>query len=144
MIEKIQADLKSAMLARDTQTVSTLKLVKSALQNKRIEVGQDLDDKEIMAVLRSEAKKRKESIEMYKSADKTDLAEKEEAELKIIESYLPQQMTDEELVKLVEEVKTEVGEDAHMGQLIQATIAKAEGRVDGRRVSEYIKELNQG
>lgn len=141
MIEKIDKDLKSAMLKRDQQTVSVLRMLKSALQNKKIDNKGELTDKDVVAVLRSEAKKRKESIEMFKKGGKTEQAESEEAELKIIEGYLPAQLSDEELAKIVEDVKNELGEDAHMGQIIKETIARTEGRADGGRISAYIRQL---
>jgi len=141
MIEKIEADLKSAMLDANKQTVSTLRLLKSALKNKSIELKRELNDKDVMAVLRSEAKKRRESIEMYTTGSKPDLAAKEQAELELIESYLPAQLSDEELAQMIATIQTELGEKAHKGQLIQTVIQRAEGRADGRRISEYINKL---
>jgi len=137
MINKLAEDLKAAMLARDKQTVSVLKLIKSAIENKRIELGKDLDDKDLQAVLRSEAKKRNEAAEMYKTGGNQEMADKELAELKIVEGYLPKQMSDDELMKLIEKVKADLG-DVHVGQIIQETIKRADGLAGGGRVSAIL------
>lgn len=139
MIDKIEADLKKALLAREELTVSVLKLVKNALANKRIELGKDLSDEEIVKVIRTEAKKRTEAAEMYEKGGNQAGADKEKAELKIIEGYLPSQMDDAELKKLIEEIKTELG-DVHPGQIIQETIKRADGRADGGRISKEIMQ----
>jgi len=138
MIDKIEADLKTAMLGGDKIKVSVLKLFKSSLANKRIETGKDLTDEEIQAVLRTEAKKRVEAIEMYEKGDKQEAADKEKTELEIIEGYLPKQMDDGELAKLVDDVKSALGEGAHVGQIIQETIKRSKGRADGKRVSALV------
>lgn len=139
MYPQIEADLKTALLARDSLTADTLKLLKSAINNKKIELKlTELDDEAVMAVVRSEAKKRVEAIEMYEKAGNTEAAEKEKSELVVLEKYLPKQMDDEELSKLVAEVQSELG-DVHMGQIIQEVIKRSEGRADGKRVAEAVR-----
>src|SRR3989338_3963748 len=125
MIPQLETDLKTAMLARDQLKVSVLKLVKSAAENKRIELGHTLSEEEMVLVLRSEAKKRREAIEMYQKGGAQVAADKEKAELEIIESYLPQGMPESELLELIAEVKKELGDTSSVGQIIGAVMAKA-------------------
>lgn len=138
MYPQIEADLKTALLAHDKATVDTLKLLKSALTNKKIELRKELTDEDILAVIRSEAKKRLEAKEMFASGGRHESAEKEANELEILRAYLPSQLDDEQLNNLVKTVKTELG-DVHMGQLIAEVIKRGNAQVDGKRVAEAVR-----
>lgn len=132
-------DLKKAMQQRQADKVSALRLLVAALKNARIEKKADLSEAEEVAVLNKEAKKRQEAIEMYKKGGRQELAAKEEAELKIIKGYLPQQMGEEKIKELVKEMKQagELGDD--FGQAMKLVMAKLKGQADGKLVAQAVK-----
>jgi len=142
LIDDIKNDLKDAMLSKEKLKVSTLRLSLSSIKNRQIEKGEELDDNEIVAVLSSEVKKRRESAEEYSKAERTELAEKEEAEIKIIEKYLPEQMTEQEITKLIDEAIADTGAESKkdMGKVMQQLMPKTKGRADGRKVSQIVTE----
>lgn len=149
LTDQIQEELKQAQLARDEVKVSTLRLLLSEVKNAEIFLrqssGHNLSDEDVISVIQKEAKKRKESVASFRSGNREELAQKEEAELKILESYLPLQISDEELTNLVQEAITEVGATgmSDMGKVIQIVLAKVKGQVDGSRVSALAKaQLN--
>jgi len=132
----------SAMKARDEVKLSTLKMLSSALSYEKIAKQHDLSDEEEIAVVRSEAKKRRDAIDSYTKAGQPDRAEKEKTELAILEEYLPAQMSDEDLAKIVDEVlaETKASGPADMGRVIGAVVAKTKGMADGSRVSSLVRE----
>lgn len=129
-------------MKKEQLRVSTLRLLISAMKNQQIEKGEELTDEEIISVLSTEAKKRRESVEEYKKGDRTDLAEKEEAEIKIVETYLPEQLSDEDVQKLVSEAIADTGAESKkdMGKVMQQLMPKIKGRADGRKVSQIVTE----
>lgn len=140
--DKITSDLTTAMKNKDTNRTSTLRMVKSNLMNRQIEKGGELTDEEITKALQSLVKQRKDSIEQYKSAGRLELAEKEAAEIEVIEEYLPQAASQEEIEKAVSEAISETGASSikEMGAVMKTALAKLEGKtVDGRMVSETVK-----
>lgn len=140
--DKIISDLTTAMKAKDTNKTSTLRMVKSTLMNRQIEKGSELTDEEITKALQSLVKQRKDSIEQYKNAGREELAEKEAAELAVIEEYLPQAASSEEIEKAVADAVSETGASSmkEMGAVMKAALAKLEGKtVDGKAVSETVK-----
>ena len=144
--EEISARMKAAMKDRDSVTVGCLRLVSAAIKNKEIENRGELDEAGFMKVLTQLAKQRGEAIEMYEKGGRTELAEKEKAELAIIKSFLPEQLTDEELVKIVEAAIAEVGAEgpSDMGKVMKAVTPKTAGRADGKKVSEVVKDKLSG
>jgi uncharacterized protein YqeY len=141
--DQLNSDLTDAMKARDTVTVSTLRMVLTALANAE-RAGSDvreLSDDEVLAVIRSEAKKRAESAEVYTSAGRTELAEKENAELAILETYLPAGASAEEIATAVGEEIARLGvtDMKGMGQVIKAVRERLGGRADGGAVSSAVK-----
>lgn len=140
MFEKLQEDLKQAQLARDEIKVSTLRLLISEINNAKIKKGSELSDGEIQQVISRELKKRKEASIGFRQGNREEAALKEESEAKILESYLPEQLSDEELTNLVGEI---VGakKDLQIGQIIGMVISRAGGKVDGARVAEKVKEI---
>lgn len=139
---ELEADLKEAMKLRDEVRLTTLRLLKSALKNYQIEIGHDLTMQETLSVLQKEAKKHQDSIEQYKKANRQDLANEEEAELKVIEKYLPEQMPEAEVEKLVEEAIKQTGATgpADMGKVIGMVREKADGAADGAIIAKVAKQ----
>jgi uncharacterized protein YqeY len=148
LTEQIQKDIVQAMKARDEHRLSTLRMVKAALKNKEIEKMSPLDDKESQAVLSTLIKQRKDSAEQFAKGGRPELAQKEEAEIVFIESYLPKAASEDEIVSSVRatiaEMTGEKGAPAmkDMGTVMKNTMAKfaaAGQRVDGKLVSEAVK-----
>ena len=145
MIEQIQKDITDAMKARDEQRLSTLRMVKSALKNKEVEKMSPLDDKESQQILTTLIKQRKESIEQFTKGGRQEMADKEAAEIKLIEAYLPKAAGEAEIVAGVKAVIAEMGSPTikDMGTVMKNVMAKfnaAGMRVDGKVVSEAVKQ----
>lgn len=145
--DQLQLDLTSAMKARDEVTLSTLRMLRAAILNAEVAGATPvvLDDEAVQAILRSEAKKRHESADLYEGAGRTELAAKERAELEIIGRYLPAAMNDEELVGLVDvEVAAAAASGATgpkaMGQVVKAVRDRAGSSADGSRIAALVKE----
>ncbi|MFH1829709.1 MAG: GatB/YqeY domain-containing protein [Pseudomonadota bacterium] len=139
--QEINKQLKEAMKAKDTLRLNCLRLMIAALKNQEIEKRGELDDAESLKVLSKLAKQRNESIEIYKNAGRTELADKESAELALIESFLPKALSDEELSKLVDETIKEVEacDPKDMGKVMKVIGPKVAGRADGKKVSEAVR-----
>ncbi len=140
--DKITEDLTAAMKAKDANRLGTLRMVKANLMNRKIEKGDELTDEEVMKALQSLVKQRKDSIEQFTAAGRTELAEKEKAELSVIEIYLPQSASAEEIEQAVAEAIAETGASSvkEMGLVMKATMAKLPGKtVDGKMVSDAVK-----
>lgn len=140
--DKIISDLTEAMKAKDANRVSVLRMVKANLMNKKIEKGNELTEDETMKALQSLVKQRKDSIEQYTNARRIDLAEKEQTELGVIEHYLPQSASAEEITQAVTEAIAETGAASmrEMGVVMKAAQAKLAGKtVDGKALSETVK-----
>lgn len=140
--EKIMADVKSAMVSRDTLKLNTLRFLQSAIKNKEIELRPNpiaLDD--VMSVIKKIVKQRKESIEQFQAAGRQDLVDQEAAELKIMETYMPAQMSKEQVEKLVAEVIAATGAKTikDMGNVMKEAQARSGGLADGKMMSEIIK-----
>jgi uncharacterized protein len=145
MQNQIQEDLKAAQLAKDEVKVSTLRMLLSEIHNLEIQKG-ELKEEDITSVISREVKKRKEASEAFRNGNREEQAQKEEAELAILRAYLPEQLSDEELTKLVEDSINEVGASqlSDMGKVIGAVMGKAAGKVDGSRVSSIVREKLNG
>ena len=140
--DKIISDLTEAMKAKDANRLGTLRMVKANLMNRKIEKGDELTDDEVTKALQSLVKQRKDSIEQYTNAGRTELAEKEQSELTVIEEYLPQSASAEEIEQAVSAAITEIGASSikDMGAVMKATLAKLAGKpADGKLVSETVK-----
>ncbi|MDD5147632.1 MAG: GatB/YqeY domain-containing protein [Candidatus Daviesbacteria bacterium] len=142
MLDELQTDLKNAQLARDELKVSTLRLLISEIHNVEIQKGTPVSKEDVILVLQREAKKRKEAASGFRAGGREEAAAKEEAELKILESYLPLQLSNEELTKIVLDTINELGANspADMGKVIGAVMGKVKGRADGATVSNLAKE----
>ena len=141
--ERLKADMKEAMKAKDKVKLSTIRMINSLIKNAEIEKRGELTDEEIIQLLMKYAKQRKESIEMYEKGGRQDLVEKEKAELAIVESYLPRQMSEEEIREIVKQTIEEVGASSvkDMGKVMKAVMPKVKGRADGSVVNRIVKEL---
>jgi uncharacterized protein len=144
LIEQIQNDITAAMKARAEQRLSTLRMVKSALKNREIDKMAPLDDRESQAVLATLIKQRKESVEQFTKGGRQEMADKEAAEIVLIESYLPKAAGEDEVVAGVKAVIAEMGSPTmkDMGTVMKNAMARFSGagmRVDGKMVSEAVK-----
>jgi uncharacterized protein len=145
LIERIQNDITAAMKAREPQRLSTLRMVKTALKNREIEKMAPLDDKESQAVLTTLIKQRKDSVEQFTKGGRQDMADKEAAEIVLIESYLPKAAGEAAIVAGVKAVIAEMGSPTmkDMGAVMKNAMARFSGagmRVDGKVVSDMVKK----
>ena len=139
--ERLQSDLKEAMKSRKAAELRTLRGLKAALQTKELEKGRgSLYDEDALAVLQKQARQRKDAMSQFKSAERTDLFEREEEELAIIETYLPDELTEVELEKIILEAVDATGASspADMGKVMGMVMSKVRGRADGNRVRELV------
>ena len=140
--QRLNEDLTSAMKAKDAARTSVLRMVKAAVKNHEIEKGDDLSDEEIARTLQSLVKQRRDSVEQYEKANRADLAAKEQDEIKVIEEYLPQPASREEIERAVSEAIAETGAQTmrEMGAVMRAAQIRLAGRsADNRAVSEIVK-----
>ncbi len=140
--EQIVSDLTAAMKAQDAQRTSTLRMVKAAMMNRKIEKGSELDDDDVQKLLRSLVKQRRDSIEQYEKAGRQELVDKEAAEIAVIETYLPQAVSAEEIERVVAAAIAESGATSmkDMGKVMKATQAALAGKnADGKTISEIVK-----
>jgi uncharacterized protein YqeY len=145
--DQIVADMTTAMKAKDAARTSTLRLLKAAIVNREIEKGGALDDEELSKLLRSQVKQRRDSVDQYQKASRQELAEKETAEITVIESYLPQAASPEEIEQAVTAAIAETGATSmkEMGAVMKATMAILAGKnPDGRVVSDTVKKKLAG
>jgi uncharacterized protein YqeY len=144
--ESIKENITAALKSGNKERAGLLRLLLAELNNKQKEkFGSELKplmDEDALAVIQKEAKKRREAIELFKKGNRNDLAEKDEAELKIIEEYLPKQLSREEISTIVEKLAT--GGDKDFNSLMKAAMAELKGRADGKVVSEVIKNKLSG
>lgn len=139
--QRIQADTTAAAKAKDRERLAALRLLVDALNKEAKEARGTLDEQREIAVLKRERKRRAEAAEAYRKGDRSELAAAEEAEARMIEEYLPAEISDEELEALVADALSETGaaSQKEMGKVMSAVMAKAGGRADGRRVSELVR-----
>lgn len=142
--EKVYADLKAAMLARDEVAVSALRMLKAAIMKFEVSGGEKIEaaDEDVMALIKKELKSRKDSIEQFKSGGREDLAAKEEAEIKALKGYLPKQMSEDEVRAVVKQVVAEMGVSGSgiTGRVMGVCMGKLKGQADGAIVSKLVKE----
>jgi len=144
LMERIEKDVIEAMKSKDSIKVSTLRLLKSAVANHLIQAKKDkAEDSDVSGILAKQAKQRRESLESFEKAGRKDLADKEKAELAILEAYLPKQLTDEELaVEVKKAIETSGAKgQADMGKLMKVLMPAIQGRADGKRIQTVVKFL---
>jgi uncharacterized protein len=140
--EQIISDMTAAMKAKDAAKTSTLRMVKAAITNREKDGGGELTDEDVLKLLRSQVKQRRDSVEQYKAANRQDLADKEQGEIAMIEAYLPQAASQDEIDQAVTAAIAETGASSmkDMGGVMKATMAKLAGKnADGKMVSETVK-----
>lgn len=143
--EKINAELVTAMKAKDETKVSVLRLLKAAIMKSEVsgKEKKDATDEEVMQIVNKEVKQRKDSIEAFKTGGRTEMAAKEEAEMKILQSYLPSQMSEDDLKKVVSQVISQTGatSKADFGKVMGAVMGQVKGKADGQMVNKVVGEL---
>jgi uncharacterized protein YqeY len=143
--QKLQEDLKQSMLARTELKTSVLRMLISAINYFEIQkggAGYEATEEDIMIVTQNQAKQRRDSIEQFKTANRQELVDKETKELEILSTYLPEQMSEEEITKLVKEAITQTGATsmADMGKLMGALMPKVKGKADGNLVNSIVRK----
>jgi len=142
--DQIKKDLITSLKAKEESKVSVLRMLQSTIKNKEIELKKrdGLSDEEIGQLVISEIKKRNDSIESYKSGNRNDLVENEEKEIEILKKYMPEQMSEEEVGKIVEKVIADIGASsvADFGKVMGKMMAEVKGKADGNLVSKIVKE----
>ncbi len=141
--EQLDTDLITAQKAKDKVRLSVIRMVKTTIKNREIEKKDELTDYELLQAINSQAKFRKESIEEFSKAGREDLVKKEEEELKILQEYLPEELTEDELKALIENAITEAGASGpkDMGKVMKLLMVETTGRADGKVVSSMVKEM---
>jgi uncharacterized protein YqeY len=144
--ERLDQDMKSAMREKAQLKLDTIRMVKSAIKYREIELMKPLDDAGIEGVVANEIKRRRDSVEQYKAGNRQDLADKEAAEIAILQAYLPQQLTEAELRAKVDEAVKKVGAQGpkDMGAVMKALMPEVQGRAEGKLVSELVKARLSG
>ena len=140
--DKVAADITAAMKAKDAARLSALRMLKAAIMNKGVEKGRDLDDAETLQVVSSLVKQRRDSIEQFSKAGRTDLVEKETGEVAVLEAYLPPAATSEQIDAAVAEAIAETGASSakDMGKAMKAVMPKLAGKnADGKAVNEAVR-----
>ncbi len=143
LIKRFDDDLRNALKASESAKVSILRMVKAAVKNRQIEKGRELTDDEIISVISSMVKQGRESIEQFAKAGRTDLVSKEEQEIAVLQTYLPQQLSREEIDRIIidaiKEASARTPQD--MGKVMRVLMPRLKGVADGKYVNQRVKEL---
>ncbi|MBU3827619.1 MAG: GatB/YqeY domain-containing protein [Candidatus Lactobacillus pullistercoris] len=139
--DQIMSDMKQAMKDKDKIRLNTVRMIKSALMNEKIKLGHDLNPDEELTVLNREKKQREESIDEFVKAKRDDLIDSTKKELEVVESYMPKQLSKDELDKIISETVEEVGAKgkSDFGKVMKALMPKIKGRADGKQASELVR-----
>lgn len=139
----LSSDLKQAQKSRDSLKIDTLRLLLSEIQNKEIDIRQDIEDKDILSILTTQIKKRKEAAVLYKKNGRIELHDKEMQESEILKSYLPEQVGEEELRKRIQEILIEVEAEGKkdIGKVMKVVIPEFKGKADGTLIKNLVNEL---
>lgn len=142
LLTDINEDVKTAMKARDKERLAVLRMIKSSLHNEQISKGHELSDEEELTVLSREKKQRTESLEEFKNAGRDDLVAQLEKEISIVDEYLPEQLSEDEVRAIVQESIQQVNASSmkDMGSVMGVLMPKTKGRADGKMVSRLVKE----
>ena len=143
LLQKLEDDFKIALKTSDKLKVSVLRMAKAALKNRQIDKGAELSDEDILSVIATLSKQRKESIEQFSKGGREDLAERERQELAICQSYLPKQLTAEELDSIIIEVIKESSSEGvkDMGKVMRLVMPRVKGAADGKVVNQRVKDF---
>ncbi len=143
---RILQDMKEAMKARDSLRLSTLRLLVSEIKNREIDAKDELKNDEVVALIQKAVKQRQDSISQYEKGGRQDLADKEKEEKEILKAYLPEELSQEELLAIIEEAisATGVSSPREMGKVMKEVMPKVRGRADGKLVNELVRERLMG
>lgn len=143
LLMRLDDDLKKAMKASDSLRVSVLRMVKASVKNRQIDKGSPLSDEEILSVMSTLAKQRKESIDQFSRGGREELAEKERQELAVLQAYMPQQLSPEELDRIIVEAIREASarNESDMGKVMKVLMPRIKGLADGKEVNIRVKDL---
>lgn len=146
LLEQLNQDLKEAMRAQDQLRKDTIRLVKAAIRNAEVERGRALEEGEILDIIAKQAKLRREALADFERAGRHDLVRQYEGELAILESYLPRQMTREEIARVAHEVIAELGAEGprSIGPVMREMMQRLRGRADGKLVNEVVRQILAG
>lgn len=141
IVERLNQDMKQAMKEKDKDSLSVIRMVKASLQNESIKLNKDLSNDEILAVVSRELKQRKDSLQEFENAGRQDLVDGLKREIIVIEKYLPEPLTEEELDSVIDETIAEVNASskAEMGKVMNAVMPKVRGRADGSLISKKVQ-----
>ena len=139
--ERISKDMKEAVKRRDRATVDTLRMVLAAIKNREIEKRREIDEEETISLITGLVKQRREAADMYRKGGRSELADKEEAEIGLLKAYLPEEMSREELAGIIDAAikEVEASTTSDMGKVMKVVMSKVAGRAEGRVVSEIVK-----
>ena len=145
LLERLEEDLKKALKESDKLKLSVLRMAKSAIKYQQIDKGRPLTDEEVVSVLSTMAKQRRESIDSFSKGGRTELAEQEKQELSILQSYMPKQLSNEEVDNIIRQAISESGSknEADMGKVMKILMPRVKGVADGKWVNNRVKELLQ-
>jgi len=140
--ERLTEDMKQALKTKDKAKLNAIRMLRGAVRNKEIETQKDLDDEGILQVLQTQIKRYRDSVEQFKDAGRDDLVEQEEAQLKALEAYLPEQLSTEEIGQLIDRVIAETGATSpkDMGKVMGAIMPQVRGKADGKMVNQLVRE----
>ncbi len=140
--ERLIEEMKQAMKSNDKLRLSTIRMVRSALKNKEIELRKKLEDEDILKVIQVMVRKGEESIEQFQAGGRVDLVEKERSEIEILKSFLPQPLSQEEILKIIDQSiqETQASSPKDIGRVMKSVIPKIGGKADGKLVNQLVKE----
>jgi len=143
LTEQIRADLTESMKARTAERTSTLRMLQAAVKNEQISAGHELSDEEAMAVIRKGIKQRQDSVEQYTKGNRPELASKEQAEIEILKSYMPAELSESELESGLREIIASTGAQSKkdMGKVMKEATARYKGRAEGKKIQEIVSRL---
>lgn len=142
LLERLNQDMKNAMKNKEKEKLSVIRMVKSSLQNEQIKLGRELTDDDSLTVLNRELKQRKDSLHEFEKANREDLASKLRDEIAVLDDYIPEQLSEEEVSHIVKETILEVGATtkADMGKVMGAIMPKVKGKADGGLVNRLVQQ----
>lgn len=143
LTEKIRDDLTAAMKSQEKERLSTLRMLQSAMKYEQIHAGHELSDEEAMSVIRKAVKQRQDSIEQYTKANRVELADKERSEMDLLRTYLPPELSDEDLETGLREIVASTGAQSKkdMGKVMKEATTRFKGRADGKKIQELVGRL---
>lgn len=144
--ERLSQEMKEAMKARDSLRLTTIRMILTAIKNKEIEKKRELDDQEVTAILSTMLKQRREAADAYRKGERDELAKKEESEIEILQDFLPPQLSNEEIAKVIDSAIEETGAGSlkEMGAVMKIVSARTAGQADGKVVSEMVRKRLAG